>query len=1148
MDNQAPNEPNEQLNWEPPASEPVNPFGDASLTWQQEVKQEYDREQAEEAAEEAADLAEDEADAARLAELKQKYPDGVRANIEYAAESASDFWWKTLKSSEETWVSSSLRNSVDPNDFSDVSPNWSMTPEEISEWKKGVNEQYWEMLHEAVSPQHAAALKQRALKAQRIDEVVYEDGVVEGISAHLVSSLMDPAAWLITGGTEAVVAPLVLARQSTRLANALRSGLAVGAGSAAVEGVLAYNDPTKGWDDIGLGAASGLILGSVAGAARSIDPVEQTLNTMVAKAAKDFAEQMELDQIVQSGAQLTEKGKKRWAKYLNEDGTVMTREQRVDKILQNIGEVDKTYGSAVRFDRAATTGASENPHTRALSSILFNDAAAAKGHVRGEVATVWKELFAGKHVSSFYRNHQVNFEAYLKEQGGSTVGKGFRHSARAKFNEEVHKAQLGMPVESQAAQRQAKALQEAYEEFRKAILDPSLGQKVNTAVPLADDLSTGPYTTRIWNPEKVMAAVRTSGEEAVANRIARSLMKKSDGLSPERAMSIGRYLVKAVTKVKEHRELDVNKVLSARDLGNLRQILNDSTDLTDDEIEKIASALFSKSKESVKVDAGKTSRLRTKLDLDDRDIIDLIETDSERLFLNYVNSMSGHIALARHGISDEADFKAILAKTDEWLQEELKKPGMTPKKGRKLIAQAQKEKDVLRAAYDHLVGRPLEMDPSGAASTAARLINKMNFTRLMGQMGFTQIPELGVAMTQIGIRSTLRHLPAVLRTLKRAKTDKKFADELMQELSDAMGGWGGERLMKQVTNRVDEMGSRSAIGDRFIDKAEVTLDHMGRVTSDLSGFSIIDAALKNLAAKGQAQEFLNIARRSGKGIEKAFSDSLFAKRGLRMADIGLTKENFIPIAEQLKKHAKYTRSGKLQHLNLDKWEDKDALNRFRLAMKYQMDRSVIQVDFGDRIRMGTGKAWGAEGPLGKILWQFKSFMIASHSKLLVNGWKYRDVKLFNTFMVNSFLTYMVLQGQYHARAWTKPESERERYLESKTNPEDMAKAVFQRSAWVGLIPTATETGARVMGMDPVFTYRSSGLGADPITGTPAYDLIMNGMVPAAGALTQAAFNEDFTYTSSDYQQLTRTLFLQNTLLVRAALTALDDFPKYKIED
>lgn len=1117
--------------WVPPERELVNPHGDARLNWQAEDLQEHQIEQARIEQEDQPDLT--------------YTSTGPRE--ETTLEGVTDWWWKVLKTSDENWISRSFANSVDENDFADVSPGWSMSDEEIAAWKKGVNEHYWDMLNEAVSPQHAEALKARALKAQRIQEIAFEDGIGQGISANLVSSILDPLAMVVSGGTEMAAAPFILAGKSTRLANSVRAGLTAAGSNAAVEGVLIANDPAKGIEDVGYAAAGGLVLGSLLGAGRSIDPVDRQLNEMAAKASKDFQEQMELDELVEAGQELSEAGKQKFARYLKPDGTVMSRDERIDVILKNIGDVDKTYGSAFRIDRASVTGGSANPVTRQLSSIFYNDAAAAKGHVRGEIASVWKTIFAGRHTSNFYRNQMTNFEAYLKEQGKGTFGAGLKHRTRAEFNEQVFKAQLGMPVESAAAKRQAQYLTKAYEDFKAAILDPSLGQKNSGAVPLADALGDGPYTTRIWNSEKVRAAIRKDGEDSVAQRVADAMRKKTPDLDEARALSIGRYLVKAVSKVKEHRQLDINKVLSARDLGNLKDILNDATDLSSDEIEDIANTLFGKAKEGARPDSGKTSRLRHKIDLADADIIDLLDTDSERLFLNYVNSMSGHIALARHGIKDEADFKALLEKSDDWLQEELTKPGMTPKKARKLEARARREKAILQASYDHLVGRPLELDPSGTASTAARLLNKMNFARLMGQMGFTQIPELGVAITQIGIRSTLRHLPKAIQTLRRARTDKKFADELMQELSDALGGWGGERLMHQVTNRVDEMGSRSAIGDRVIDKAEVGLDHLGRLTSDLSGFHLIDALLKNLAAKGQAQEFLKIARSGDSGIRKAFKDSFVSKRGLRMADIGLTEENFRPIAEQLRKHAAIGKGGTLKHLNLDNWDDKDALNRFTLAMRYQMDRSIIQVDFGDKASWGTGTTFGMEGPVGKTLWQFKSFMVASHAKLLVNGWKYRDVKMFNAFMVNSFLTYFVLNAQYTAKSWTKPEEDRQAYLDKVLSDESLAKATFQRSAWVGLIPTVTETGAEFAGADPIFTYRSSGLSSNFITGTPAYDLVFNGAIPSIGALTQEALNEDYTYTSADYQKLTRTLFLQNTLLVRGMLNELDDFPKFQLD-
>lgn len=1086
--------------WEPAPLADVNPMTAPSLTWQQQEQADYQRQQEED-----------------------------------AKPRASSFFDKVMQSSETTMAHNIIMNSIDPDDFEDITPDWNMSDDEIKQWKEGVEERYWDVLEEAVSPSHAQALKVRVLKNQEIDKKVFSDGVGEGIAATLTSAILDPSAIALSVVTEGVMAPVIFSAKAGRVANAFKSGfLAAGTGMA-FDGTVAAFDPTVTAEDLTYNAAAYLVLGAALGARKTYDPLELEATQRLTRVADDIKKAHELRDILSSGGQLTEAGKENYRKFLNDDGTPISSEQAAQRIVDELEEVEKTYGAALRIDRASVTGASENSVTRKLAAVLFDDPTQAKDGVKGEIVTIWKRMYNERFQVDYYRNFVPNFKAYLGEQGRSTIGHSYKHADRAKFNEEVTKVLRGGTSESPSVNAMAAEIKRMYKTIGEDLKDPSRGQKKVSGASLLDNPLEDYKMPRIWSPEKVQQAIRTAGggeagRLSVAQRIAHAIT----GVEPERALSIGKHMVKVISKVKHHGQIDVDRVLSARDLGDLRSILKD-TYLDEGEIESIASDLFSASKRPRNPDTGKASRLRGRITMNEgvAGISELLENDSERVFMNYINSMSGHIALARKGIRKEGDFTALLNKIDEETQKLLEDPSLSPKKSEKLLKQASRERQILQSAYDHIVGRPLEDDPSGTLSTATRAINKFNYARLMGQMGFTQIPEIGVAATQLGFTRILKYVPSLPWALSRAKKDLAFNEQLTQELGDAIGGWGSSRLLHQVTNKVDEMGSKSSIGDRVVDKAEVALDHAGRLVSDMSGFNIIDSMIKNLALKGQADYFVSLAKKSDRAISKAFQNTLLNSGKSRMGDIGLTEEKFRAMIPYLKKAT--VSKGRLKAMNFNEWADLDVLNDFQLAMRYWAERNVIQVDYGTKAAMGTGKAWGVEGPIGRMLWQFKSFLIASHSKLLMSGFKYHDVNTLSLFLTTSFLTYLTLNLQNNIKASLMQGEDKDRFLEKVNDPKNMALAVFQRSTWVGLIPSAVDTGAQLTGNDAIFSYRSSGLGADPITATPAYDLIKNGIVPSVGSLTQAALNPDDVYTSSEFNALTKTMLMQNTLVVMAML-------------
>ena len=93
----------------------------------------------------------------------------------------------------------------------------------------------------------------------------------------------------------------------------------------------------------------------------------------------------------------------------------------------------------------------------------------------------------------------------------------------------------------------------------------------------------------------------------------------------------------------------------------------------------------------------------------------------------------------------------------------------------------------------------------------------------------------------------------------------------------------------------------------------------------------------------------------------------------------------------------------------------------------------------------------------------------------------------------------------------------------------IAKAGFQRSAWASLLPTFIDSGLGVIGADPFFHYRSSGLDSNIITGNPTYDLIFNKAYKGVSGTAKSMWDKDYEFSQSQYNDLTQLLLFQNAL-------------------
>jgi hypothetical protein len=394
----------------------------------------------------------------------------------------------------------------------------------------------------------------------------------------------------------------------------------------------------------------------------------------------------------------------------------------------------------------------------------------------------------------------------------------------------------------------------------------------------------------------------------------------------------------------------------------------------------------------------------------------------------------------------------------------------------------------------------------------------------MNQVGFAQLAEIGVLIANVGLRQTVKHLPEMRKLIKRLKNGE-IDDEFMREAEEVFGGFGSERLISQVANQSDEFGSR--ISKSRINKIERGLDHLNRITADISGMNIVNMAMKRIALKGMVQKW----------VDQAFGGK--AAMSLKRArDLGISDAMYKRILDQIKKHA-VTEEGaltkrKIKRINIDNWADQEAASTYAHAINRWGKRTIQENDIGEQMFLGGL----TDTTTGKLLFQFRGFMMTAYGKHLLHGLKMNDVQAYKGFVMSTMFAGMAYVAQIQAQALLMTGRDRKKFLENRLGKteediiKNIAKAGFQRSAFASLLPATIDSGLGLFGVNPLFHYRSTGLDSNIITGNPTYDLLWTkGFSPTGGIARTAKsmWDSDYDFSQSQYNDLTQMFILQNAL-------------------
>ena len=999
------------------------------------------------------------------------------------------------------WISSSFANRAA---IHGVEVDWNFKPTE-AEWQnitKDIPPEHHDRLATAFSSEQLLAIHDRIKTELALEQQLGEAGW-EGFGARILANVADPQALLVS----LAAGPSAWLSKGTRLQRAIKGALSAGGANATIEALIASGQLTRDSSDILYAGLAGMALGAPLGMLGRGEQIQYNRNVENAARRQD---QVELDELSDAV------GADRVRAY-NEP----LRDDRETLVKYGDPEYDAERSAlgGVRIDVVGKLGQSDDELVRTMGRRLGEEAVGLVNRDARQTigATERATQINRTLMATFRRVSEMAFRDWTREQGLPWWKSIFSLESRAKFHEEVGRAIRGEVSDNGHVNRAAQRSREVYAEFLK--------QLKAAGVKGFDDVEFNPnYLPRIFAHDKIRALGSEFGTSELQRLIRVAIQRRTPTLSKDVLDAFSRGYLHKIRRIGANMDQGIVHGIRTDDVEFVREMLTE-TDMDVNAIEDVLTSL-----KKTNAGRGKHDRAKQRVDLDetttlqlqardgslrDVNIMDLFENNAEKLMQAYSRQMSGLIGLAREAnIKSAGDFNELI--------NTVRSRGLD--RGRSLNAV---DDDVKRLTflYDGARGVPLESDPASVFARGARLVRDYNFVRIMNQVGFAQLAEIGNLLSLAGFRNVISHVPGMRAMLTRARNGE-IDDDLAMELEHLVG-LGTDRLNNQVATRFDEygygFGSESLVG-QGLQKVDDLLQAGKRITADISGMASINIVLQRMAAKAVSQK---ITSHLLDGVELSVVEMR------RLKSMGLHEDSLRAIKAQLEKHAslepsRWVKGGKLQRINPEQWDDMDALDAFTMAV-HRMGRRIIQEN-----DIGATPMF-MHSTTGKLMTQFRSFMITAYTKQTLHNLHHRDFTSWTALTGSMFfggIAYMVQTSLNYAND--------EEQLHKRLRVEEIAKAAFQRAGASSFIPMVVDTVAdNILGEDPLFAYgRSTGLGSDLLRGLPAVDTL-NKLSGVAGL--GRAMRDDYEFSQKDYRNLTGLIpFVSNMLGARNVHNALMD--------
>lgn len=285
----------------------------------------------------------------------------------------------------------------------------------------------------------------------------------------------------------------------------------------------------------------------------------------------------------------------------------------------------------------------------------------------------------------------------------------------------------------------------------------------------------------------------------------------------------------------------------------------------------------------------------------------------------------------------------------------------------------------LEAVQQKVLGKyGLPEDPNHWAHRASKSIKQYNLLRMLGGMQLAALPDLARPIMAKGFMANARIFKALGSSgYKLALDEAKKSGAALEMILNGR--------VKSMAGLVDDGTRRTAFEKR--------LDQMSSGFGKLTLMSQHNNMLKGYSAILIQDDILRAAKTVKEG------GSLTPKQIRDMARSGLDEEDLHSIAKEFDRGNIKEHDG-LMVPDTEQWDDYEAVQALRSAVGKSTDEIIVTVGKGEM------PLW-MSSEVGSHIMQFKSFLVSSHSKVLIAGLQQADAAAAEGLLVTMGLGYSV---------------------------------------------------------------------------------------------------------------------------------------------
>ena len=487
-------------------------------------------------------------------------------------------------------------------------------------------------------------------------------------------------------------------------------------------------------------------------------------------------------------------------------------------------------------------------------------------------------------------------------------------------------------------------------------------------------------------------------------------------------------------------------------------------------------------------------------------IIDQLEasewhiTDIEKIADAHMRAMAPQIELQRfakkNGFESISDF---IAGVETSLKNEYDALTKTAKgkEAAKLQAQHKSNLADIKAGFEMLqgvYGQGFNVLNSSGQQFMQNILN-WNYTRMLGHMTISSLPDLGTMIMRHGVFRTIADgYAGGLQTAKQ--TSKRDLRAI---------GYACNTQIATIVKQYAEHGGLSTSPSPFTKG----LNSLTQAFGNLTMMNPWTDMIQNMAGHVSISRILDLVHDHVGGKSLSKKDSEF------LARIGIGQEHFGTIARHTKDNVvDGTRTANWTQWDIQTPADANALRSFQEAVGRCIDEVTLVPNMGDKPLLLRQK--GALGNITSMLFQFKSFMFAAQNRLF-----YAGIQNLNDVNFYTGAVAMVGLGMlgYICSSFLRGKDLDEIDMSST----HLIRESIDRSGVLAILGEGMNIGAKVLQIGDVSRYQSRtafGSTFGP-TGDAAYQLLQT-----ASKLIPISENYQ-DWTTSDAQTLLRLMPLQN---------------------